>query len=1643
MLNALGWSVLRFWNKEGSGESGVGGGDYSTVYDIEVEGNHNFFAAGVLVSNCHEFKNLTYNSTMDRNPGMGNPAGSAKAFDMFVKVRWLFDTFGDKTPFVTATGTPVSNSLVEMFNMQRYMQYPTLKKDGLHVFDAWAKQFGSVENVYEVAPSGSGYRQSTRFAKFSNLPALMSLYNSFADTVTLDDLKAQEEAQGKRFPVPKIVSGGPVNIVAKRSPQVANFMGVPRAEQTEDGDVVFSLNLGRGFTTTFETDEKSGKTKASIVVEKQDGSHEGRPLGFYDTQEDAEIKIVERAITPKVSVDPESILGQFGNLRQLTKESKGKINALSLTNLANKAGLDFRLINPAAPDFPGSKINLAIEEMIRIYGQWSADKGAQLVFCDMSIPLSAKKSYAAKERRLYVRNDKGEVEMKRGTLHAAEGFEFIPFFVVQRGQKADKRFDLYDATTGVMTYGGFATRQEAKDEAGILLADKSSRENWMEVRDEFGEITDEETAAYNDENEIDTAELDIFSKEDIQGASGAGDFSVYDDIKAKLIARGVPEREIAFIHDFNTPTAKAKLFAAVNNGDVRFLLGSTPKMGAGTNVQRRLVALHHIDAPWRPSDLEQREGRIIRRGNELYERNPDGFEVFIGRYATEQTYDTRRWQILEHKARGIEQLRNFDGTINEIDDIDGEASNAADMKAAASGDPLILEETKLRNEVVRLERLQASHVDEQMAMRYRAEQRRHFANETGPNTVSMIRKMIAAVEGQPSGKKDDFKATISGESFTDIEEFSKKLEFQFSVLQSGSSSPFSIGFRGQRFTFENPWGNTVSVGNDLGRLASWSVMDQFSPSGFITRMQNFIERLPALEEDTLANIEKALEDAKSMQDQAALPFSGIADLEAAHNKHNAIRRALMAKGPAVPDEQKPLVAKGVERQKKLLIENGLGRAVDELLAGRTDDTAFSLKGEKVAESDMMTDAEIISVIEPILSQFDTEIPVRIAKDIPKELAGVLGVEDSDAASGFVHGGKIWLIRSGIQDAAVLRRVLFHELLHFGIRRFMSKDQYIQNMKALYDADKTVRNVANAWANTDEAKQLSKDGHSPAYIMARATDEALATISEELNTRDIDGLVIFNKKDQGLIQALRNWVAGIARKLGFGDIADMLQQRNDDVKIEQATKDFILSMFNGLKSGRQKNQEGVSSWAYSDPAFSRMKTAGDKLKSEVAKWSDLVESYLSGKIDRTRSYLMLEHTPASMMALGLPDLQIRTGSHMLDYANVRLTRDQLDSLPEQLANPKFVYIHDGNNGLSINFVTDIENTSGNLVVALKPNQHVREASNAHFVATVVNVRSDRIVSEAKRGNALFVRAKDEFDGLRDALDFAQKKNGRQASEVREQMSRSYGLSSLVKRLVFPSDLVKMVSEGRAQYSKDAKSTSTSPAEVRAALIDRFGERGIKALEQAGILKIVRLSEAPESMRKQAIEQNASALYGVDGVAYLFSDRMTAEDAPGKLLHEIGEHQGLKRMLGSAGWKNVATRVVAMAKAKGSIAHAAWEGVKAKYAEFDGMSDSELASNERFLHEVVAALGENQAGLKTSLWREIVAAVKEWLAGFGLATNLINEGDIANLVSGSLKKVMRDAEAGLVAPEKMEPVIEKYFRQIVSAMKTADQLIEDCA
>ena len=978
------------------------------------------------IDELHEFKNLFYNSTMERVPGMGNPAGSDKAFDLFVKLQWMFNTFGDKAPIAGATGTPVSNSLVEMFNMQRLLQYPTLKKDGLHVFDAWAKQFGSVESLYEVAPSGTGYRQSSRFAKFKNLPALMSHYQTFADTVTLDDLKAQEEAQGKAFPVPKVFGGRPQNIVAKRSPNVASFMGTPELD-IQDGHVQFGFNVAAGDRFEVKKSEQGDHLNV-MIVQEIDGAEVTQHLGTAKTEEDARLMLVEQALSPKIHVDPKSILGQFSNLKELNKKTKGKVNALSLTGQANKAGLDYRLVDPTAPDFAGSKINMAVDRMLATYKKWDADKGTQLIFCDLSVPKSARSGFGSKERRVYVRDEKGGIVHKKGTLHTAEGFEDLPHLVIKEG----KEFAIYDAATGLRIRGQLPSKAVALEWTKQTLSDDAKRQRWIDARDDVGDLDQDAIDDYNNANEINTEETEAISLSDIAGASGAAGFSVYDDIKTKLIAKGVPEREIAFIHDYSTPVAKDKLFKAVNSGAIRFLLGSTPKMGAGTNVQKRLVGLHHIDAPWRPSDLEQREGRIIRRGNTLYERDPSGFEIEIYRYATEQTYDTRRWQILEHKSRGIEQLRNYDGSVNEIDDIEGEAANAADMKAAASGDPLILEETQLRNDVRRLESLQAAHADSTQMLFRRARDNQRFADEIGPRALEELQDLQATADKNPV-KKDQFAGlTMNGRKIADREDAVKAIQKEMvRVFAGGSDASFT--YRGIEFTLDNTLGY-VELNSPTGRLDSFDPSKDSLPSaaGFLTRFANYIARIPAHIDDLNAKIAEAQRDAVELREQADSTFAQADELTAAREAHKRVQRRLIAKGPDIPAKQKPLLDKAMEAQKAALRDQGLGDAMDEFVGSRQNS-----RGQVTS-----TGTTVADVREALVNRFGEKTIAKLEKDGTLSIIDVL---NEPGVEGFTAGGKVTLVADAL-TAETIVPVFLHELGgHVGFQGVMKPQAYVNLM----------------------------------------------------------------------------------------------------------------------------------------------------------------------------------------------------------------------------------------------------------------------------------------------------------------------------------------------------------------------------------------------------------------------------------------------------------------------------------------------------------------------------------------------------------------------------------------------------------------------
>jgi N12 class adenine-specific DNA methylase len=441
----------------------------------------------LFVDEAHYFKNLFYISKMTRIAGLPQTA-SERAFDMFLKVQYVQRVNGG-SGVVFATGTPIANSVAEMYTMQRYLQMGALKKQRLHHFDSWAGTFGEPVTAMELSPDGGGYRLNTRFARFINVPELMQLFCQVADIKTAENLK---------LPVPEIHTGKPIVIRAPASQQLKDFVAslVSRAE---------ALRNGR--------------------------------------------------------VDPE------------------QDNMLKITSEGRKAALDMRLIHSRSGDHPDSKVNRAVDKIFEIWKDTAENRSAQMVFCDLSTPSHFK-----------------------------------------------------------------------------------------------------------------------------------GKFSVYDDIKKKLVKLGVPEHEVAFIQDYDSDAQKLALFKDVRAGRVRVLMGSTQKMGMGTNVQERLVALHHIDAPWRPADVEQREGRILRQGNQ----NPT---VQIYRYVTEGSFDAYMWQTLETKARFINQIMTGDTHVRRIEDIDSRALTYAEVKAIASGNPLVIEKASIDAEIARLTRLRSQHGETQYRIR--------------------------------------------------------------------------------------------------------------------------------------------------------------------------------------------------------------------------------------------------------------------------------------------------------------------------------------------------------------------------------------------------------------------------------------------------------------------------------------------------------------------------------------------------------------------------------------------------------------------------------------------------------------------------------------------------------------------------------------------------------------------------------------------------------------------------------------------------------------------------------------------------------------------------------------------------------------
>ena len=584
----------------------------------------------LFVDESHNYKNLFLYTKMRNVAGIAQTEAQ-KSSDMFAKCQYMDELTGGKG-ITFATGTPISNSMTELYTNMRYLQYNTLQKLGLGNFDSWAATFGETQTAIELAPEGTGYRAKTRFAKFFNLPELISLFKESADIQTPDMLK---------LPVP----------------------------EAEYENVVL----------------KPSEYQKEMVQSLADRAEAVR----------------DRKVEPHVD------------------------NMLKITNDGRKLALDQRLINDMLPDEENSKATTCVDKAFEIWEETKEQKSAQLIFCDLSTP------------------------------------------------------------------------------------------------------------------------------------KGDGTFNVYEDIRGKLIEKGVPPEEIAFIHDANTEKRKAELFAKVRSGQVRFLLGSTAKMGAGTNVQDRLIALHHLDVPWRPSDIEQQEGRILRQGN-----MNDKVKIF--RYVTEGTFDSYSWQLIENKQKFIGQIMTSKSPVRSCEDIDEAALSYAEVKALATGNPYIKEKMDLDIQVSKLKLLKANHTSQ----RYRLEDNiaKHY-----PMQITALKERLegyrADIQTYAAHKpvdKDAFSMKIGNRTYTDKKEAGAAL---IDMCRSAKQPNMAVtigefqGFK-MSVSFDSFFSKfTVSLKGSL----SHEVEIGADPLGNLQRLSNALEGMTgkmADVEQKLSNVEHQLETAK-------------------------------------------------------------------------------------------------------------------------------------------------------------------------------------------------------------------------------------------------------------------------------------------------------------------------------------------------------------------------------------------------------------------------------------------------------------------------------------------------------------------------------------------------------------------------------------------------------------------------------------------------------------------------------------------------------------------------------------------------------------------------------------------------------------
>ena len=629
----------------------------------------------LYVDEAHSFKNLFLYTKMRNVAGLST-TDAQKSSDMLLKCRYIDElTHGKGVTF--ATGTPISNSMTELYTMMRYLQHDMLKRNSLTHFDCWASAFGETTTAIELAPEGTGYRARTRFAKFFNLPELMNLFREAADIKTADQLN---------LPTPTAIYHTEVTQPTALQQQMVQ-----------------------------ELSERAAKVHAGSVDASTD-------------------------------------------------------NMLKITSDGRKLGLDQRVINPDLPDDPNSKVNLCVNNIHRIWQDGQADKLTQLVFCDLSTP----KGKTAQSGRIAAKGtDSPELHALEAAIDAETGPEEPPF-------------------------------------------------------------------------------------------------TIYDDIREKLVARGIPREQIAFIHEANTEVRKKELFAKVRSGQVRVLMGSTFKMGAGMNVQDRLVALHDLDCPWRPGDLEQRSGRIIRQGN----RNK---EVHIYRYVTESTFDAYLWQTVENKQKFISQIMTSKSPVRSCEDIDEAALSYAEIKALCAGDERIREKMDLDVDVARLRLMKANHQSQQ----YRLEDNilRHFPAQIEENKgfLSGFEADMKTLEQHPHPKDGFAGMEVKGDLLTDKDNAGAAILEAFKDAKGlepvpiGSYRGFAMSLTVENFgknfylTLKGRMSHRVELGKDA--------------RGNLVRIDNALAQMPERYKTVQGRLENVQAQLATAKAELGKPFPQEAELK--------------------------------------------------------------------------------------------------------------------------------------------------------------------------------------------------------------------------------------------------------------------------------------------------------------------------------------------------------------------------------------------------------------------------------------------------------------------------------------------------------------------------------------------------------------------------------------------------------------------------------------------------------------------------------------------------------------------------------------------------------------------------------------------